>query len=49
MAGDWDMPPLLALDRIDDGTYGIDDGNHKLEALKKLCVNEYWVILFKSL
>ncbi|MDR2569514.1 MAG: hypothetical protein LBD23_04330 [Oscillospiraceae bacterium] len=47
--GDWDMPPFLALDRIIDGTYGLEDGNHRYEALKKLGINEYWVILFKPL
>jgi len=41
--GGWDMPPLLALDC--NGKFEIDDGNHRYEALKKLGIKKYWVIL----
>ena len=46
--GNWDMPPLIALDKLESGgVYGLDDGNHRFEALKKLGVKEYWVIFTK--
>lgn len=44
-AGDWDMPPLIINDT--DGIYELNDGNHRFEALKKLNVTEYWVILWR--
>ena len=46
-AGNWDMPPLIVND--DGGVYELNDGNHRLEALKMLGVKEYWVIFWKAL
>ena len=43
--GTWDMPPLIISHF--DGEYMLNDGNHRFEALKRLGVNEYWVILWK--
>ena len=44
----WDMPPLIASEEKFNGMYLLRDGNHRLEALKKLGVNKYWVILGRS-
>jgi len=44
-AGNWDMPPLIISNF--DGEYMLNDGNHRFEALKKLGIKEYWVILWK--
>jgi len=45
-AGDWDMPPLIIQDF--DGEFELNDGNHRYGALKKLGINEYWIILWKT-
>jgi len=42
-AGNWDMPPLIIYEE-NENEYEIYDGNHRLEALKMLGINEYWVI-----
>ena len=46
-AGNWDMPPLIIQDS--GGEYELNDGNHRLEALKTLGIKEYWVILWRTL
>jgi len=44
--GDWDMPPLIV---YHDGIkYGLNDGNHRHEALRRLNINSYWVILWET-
>ena len=45
-AGSWDMPPLIIQEC--NGEYELNDGNHRLEALKILGVKEYWVILWRT-
>ena len=45
-AGNWDMPPLIIQDC--SGEYELNDGNHRLEALKILGIKEYWVILWRT-
>jgi len=45
-ADEWDIPPLMAVKSKSGDTYDIFDGNHRLEALKKLGMKEYWVIVF---
>ena len=47
--GDWDMPPLMAANLDDNDFYYVFDGNHRLEALKKLGIDEYWVIVFEEI
>ena len=42
-SGDWDMPPLIV--NYENGIYELNDGNHRYEALKKLNINKYWVII----
>lgn len=42
--GEWDMPPLIIQEC--DGVFELNDGNHRYEALKKLGIKEYWVILW---
>lgn len=42
--GEWDMPPLMADMKNREGFYNLFDGNHRIEALKKLGIKEYWVI-----
>jgi len=44
-AGNWDMPPLIV--QCCDEIYELNDGNHRIEALKNLKIDEYWVILWK--
>lgn len=44
--GAWDMPPLIVNDS--DGVLELNDGNHRYEALKTLGINEYWVIIWKT-
>jgi hypothetical protein len=44
--GDWDMPPLII--NREDNNYELNDGNHRFEALKKLGINQYWVIIWET-
>jgi hypothetical protein len=44
--GDWDMPPLIINRK--DNNYELNDGNHRFEALKKLGINQYWVIIWET-
>jgi len=44
--GDWDMPPLII--NQCSNTYELNDGNHRYEALMKLNIEEYWVILWET-
>ena len=44
----WNIPPLMAYDESASELHVIFDGNHRFEALKKLGIKEYWVILLKS-
>jgi hypothetical protein len=34
------------LEEWKDNKYELNDGNHRLEALKKLGINQYWVIIW---
>ena len=43
----WDMPPLII--RIRDDGYYLTDGNHRLEALRRLQYEEYYAIFWVSL
>jgi hypothetical protein len=45
--GNWDMPPLLV--NHDKNGYELNDGNHRYEALKKLKINQYWVIIWETI
>lgn len=44
--GDWDMPPLII--NHTENKYELNDGNHRLEALKRLNINEFWVIIWET-
>jgi len=44
--GDWDMPPLIVYRK--EKVYEINDGNHRYEALKKVGINKYWVIMWET-
>jgi len=44
--GNWDMPPLI-INNV-NGKHELNDGNHRLEALRRLGVNEYWVIIWET-
>lgn len=44
--GEWDMPPLII--GLNAGQYELNDGNHRYEALQRLGVNEYWVIIWET-
>ena len=44
--GAWDMPPLIVEEL--DGTFVLNDGNHRYEALRSLGIHEYWVIVWKT-
>jgi hypothetical protein len=45
--GDWDMPPLI-VNRIGN-ILELNDGNHRYEALKKMGINQYWVIIWETI
>ena len=45
--GEKDMPPLIVYH--DGDTYELNDGNHRHEALKKLNIEKYWVIFWKTI
>ena len=47
LAKDWDMPPLIV--SIEDGSFVLNDGNHRFEALKQLGIREYWVIIWETI
>jgi hypothetical protein len=42
----WDMPPLIV--NHSEGYLEVSDGNHRLEALIREGVKEFWVILWDS-
>jgi len=44
--GNWDMPPLI-INRV-NGAYELNDGNHRYEALRKLGVCAYWIIIWET-
>ena len=45
--GQWDMPPLI-VHRDADGRLTLNDGNHRLEALRRLGVQEAWVLVWET-
>lgn len=45
-SGNWDMPPLII--NRDGNEYEISDGNHRFEALKRLNIDNYWVIIWET-
>jgi hypothetical protein len=45
--GDWDMPPLIVY--CEENKYELNDGNHRFEALKRLGIDRYWVILWETI
>ena len=45
-SGNWDMPPLIINRK--ENMFELNDGNHRFEALKKLGINEYWVIFWET-
>ena len=45
--GNWDMPPLII--NHDKKKYELNDGNHRYEALRKLGINKYWVIIWETI
>lgn len=45
-SGDWDMPPLII--NCTNGIYELNDGNHRLEALQRLKIKEFWVIIWET-
>ena len=44
--GSWDMPPMI-INRIAE-KYELNDGNHRFEALKRLGIKEFWVIIWET-
>jgi len=44
--GNWDMPPLIV--QLDKNRYELNDGNHRYEALKKLGITKYWVLIWET-
>jgi len=42
----WDMPPLII--QFDEGEFCLCDGNHRHEALTRLSVEEYYVIVWAT-
>jgi hypothetical protein len=46
-SGCWDMPPLIVY--RDGNAYELNDGNHRFEALKKLRIKKYWVIIWENI
>ncbi len=44
--GDWDMPPLII--NHTNNIYELNDGNHRFEALKRLNISEFWVIIWET-
>ena len=45
--GGWDMPPLIILH--EEKGYELSDGNHRYEALKKLEIHKYCVIIWETI
>ncbi|MDR2972933.1 MAG: ParB/RepB/Spo0J family partition protein [Bacteroidales bacterium] len=45
--GNWDMPPLI-VNRAGN-RYELNDGNHRYEALKKIGITRYWVIIWETI
>jgi hypothetical protein len=43
----WDMPPLIVY--REGNKFELNDGNHRYEALKKLKINQYWVIIWDTI
>lgn len=46
--GEWDMPPLI-VQRHADGRLTLNNGNHRLEALRRLGVEDAWVLVWETL
>ncbi len=44
--GLWDMPPLII--NYSEGKYELNDGNHRFEALRRLGIGEFWVIIWET-
>jgi hypothetical protein len=42
----WDMPPLILMNN--DGELSLRDGNHRMEALLREKIKEYWVIIWDN-
>ena len=42
----WDIPPLIASN--DKGILSLRDGNHRLEAMRREEIEEYWVIIWDN-
>jgi len=42
----WDMPPLII--GYNEKQYELNDGNHRFEALKRLGIKDYWVIIWET-
>jgi len=42
----WDIPPLIASN--DKGILSLRDGNHRLEAMRREGIEEYWVIIWDN-
>ena len=40
------MPPLIINRK--DYMYELTDGNHRFEALKKLGIDKYWIIIWET-
>ena len=47
LKGDWDMPPLII--NRNGKNFELNDGNHRYEALKKMRVREYWIIIWETI
>ena len=42
----WDMPPLI-INRTAE-KYELNDGNHRFEALKRLGIKKFWIIIWET-
>ena len=45
--GEWDMPPLI-VQRDADGRLTLNDGNHRLEALRRVGAEAAWVLVWET-
>jgi len=45
--GNWDMPPLIV--NFVNSQYELNDGNHRFEALRRLGVQAFWVVIWETL
>ncbi len=44
--GNWDMPPLII--NQDQEVYELNDGNHRYEALMRMGIDRYFVIIWRT-